>query len=334
GTDTVQGFGVGTVEITGVPLSLDGSGKRVYERDKNQNPFVQQDTLIGGLGSEQFILGDGGSSLYRGIDQLTTIINLDPSQDKIQIGELISDYTQWDDGSEDLLIKRRFGAFIETVIQGGADFPTNYPIFEWIKSSIVTTIGDFGESFYLDRNPDVSVAVEAGAFSTGLEHYQKFGQFEPSRSTAFMGTQGNDTVTAFGVGEKDIIGVLTEYNDFSSEYRYLSNGENEFDTLIGSEGADHFIFGDSYIVSKPFIPGIFEFYLGSGEATIRNFNQSQGDTIQLIGELKNYQISPVGNDLVISKNGDTIARIEAGANLNLQVIQPPVVGYINPFILG
>lgn len=205
---------------------------------------------------------------------------------------------------------------------------------EWIKSSIVTTIGDFGESFYLDNNSDIEDAVKAGNFSSGFEHYQQFGQFESIRSAAFLGTQGNDTVTAFGVGKKDIIGVLTEYNSSASDYRYLSRGENEFDTLIGSEGADHFIFGDSYIVDKTLVPRAFEFYLGAGEATIRNFNQSQGDTIQLMGKLEDYQISPVGNDLVISKNGDIIARLEAGANLNLQVIQPPGVGYISPFILG
>ncbi|VXD12305.1 Hemolysin-type calcium-binding region protein [Planktothrix serta PCC 8927] len=331
GTDTVQGLGVGTVEITGIPLSLDGTGKRVYERDKNQNPVDQQDTLIGGLGSDQFILGDEGSSFKSWFSSPTTIINLDPTQDTIQLGGLISSHTQWDDGSADLLIRERFAPTVEVVIKDGADFPTNYPIVEWIKSSIVTTIGDFGESFYLHRNPDVLVAVEAGAFSTGLEHYQKFGQFEPSRSTAFMGTQGNDTVTAFGVGEKDIIGVLTEY---TYAYRYLSNGENEFDTLIGSEGADNFIFADFYIVGKIPINTIFEFYLGLGEATIRNFNQSQGDTIQLIGQLEDYQISPVGKDLVISKNGDTIVRLEAGADLNLQVIQPPSVGYRSPFTLG
>lgn len=331
-SDIVEGFGVGTVEITGVPLSLDQLGKRVYEREikPNGNPGTEPDTLIGGAGSNQFILGDG-YSFYFPFEGPSTIINLDPTQDMILLGGLVSNYIQLNNGSPDLFLKQRFNPLAEIEIQGGVDFLKNYPFRQWLKSSIVTTIDNFGEFVYLARNPDVEEAVEAGNLSSGFEHYQQFGQFEPNRSTAFLGTDGNDTITAFGVGKKDIIGVLAE----SVAGRFLSYGENEFDTLIGSEGADNFILANSYIIDRTYIPDAIELYRGAGEATIRNFNQSQGDTIQLVGQLANYQIFPVGNDLVISKNGDTIARLEGGANLNLTILQPTTESIFQvPLILG
>ena len=44
----------------------------------------------------------------------------------------------------------------------------------------------FEESYYLANNPDVAQAVQAGAFSSGFQHFIEFGQFElssiPSRS--------------------------------------------------------------------------------------------------------------------------------------------------------
>ncbi|MEG4105953.1 hypothetical protein [Microcoleus sp. S13_C5] len=47
------------------------------------------------------------------------------------------------------------------------------------------------------------------------------------------------------------------------------------------------------------------------------------DVLRLAGKLSDYQISPVGADLVISKPEDTIAIIEGGANLNLRQLTFP-----------
>ncbi|MEG4941889.1 hypothetical protein QUA80_17000 [Microcoleus sp. F4-D5] len=85
-------------------------------------------------------------------------------------------------------------------------------------------------------------------------------------------------------------------------------------------------------------PDAQELYRGSGEARIRGFNPSQGDVLRLAGQLSDYQISPVGADLVISKPEDTIAIIEGGANLNLrQLTFPPASIYSSAkstFLLG
>ncbi|WP_199247718.1 hypothetical protein [[Phormidium] sp. ETS-05] len=36
----------------------------------------------------------------------------------------------------------------------------------------------FNETYYLAENPDVAAAVSSGAFSSGLQHFSWFGQFE------------------------------------------------------------------------------------------------------------------------------------------------------------
>ncbi len=86
------------------------------------------------------------------------------------------------------------------------------------------------------------------------------------------------------------------------------------------------------------IPSAQELYRGPGEARIRGFNPSQGDVLRLAGQVSDYQISPVGADLVISKPGDTIAIIEGGANLNLIQLTfpstPPFLGGTSTFLLG
>ena len=36
----------------------------------------------------------------------------------------------------------------------------------------------FDNNFYLDANPDVSLAVNDGIFASGFDHFLRFGQFE------------------------------------------------------------------------------------------------------------------------------------------------------------
>jgi hypothetical protein len=71
--------------------------------------------------------------------------------------------------------------------------------------------GRFGTSFfepeYLKKNPDIVPFVNSGALRTGREHYFNFGKNEPSRSATFVGTSGNDVITAIGVGNTELIGV-------------------------------------------------------------------------------------------------------------------------------
>ncbi|MBE9093734.1 hypothetical protein [Tychonema sp. LEGE 07203] len=335
GTDIVTGFGVGQVEIIGIQVSLNAAGDRVYE--KNSSPEGDLDTLIGGQGRDSFVLGVGdlSSKFYgrAGGTSYATIKNFDPKSDEIRLAGTRDNYQLFNNAKGEFAINDGPPRAIQRhgVVEGGANMPflvnrgRDLLIFDK-----VSVLDNFWEAGYLASNPDVAAAVKAGTFASGLDQYTKVGQFETNRSATFVGTSGNDVVTGFGKGKTTIIGV-----DFDASY--FSDGSNEFDTLIGSEGADTFILAYDNTSPPPGgQPSTQELYLGAGEARIRGFNPSQGDALQLSGKLSNYQISPVGGDLVISRGGDRIAILEGGAGLSLkQQTFPQLADIYNfPFLLG
>jgi len=331
GSDVVAGFGVGKVEIIGIQVSLEAVGNRVYE--KNLTNSTDLDTLIGSQGSDTFVLGvgevfDTNSGIFYqgrfgGIGE-PIIKNFDQQTDAIRLAGTRGSYGFLPTTNGDFRITTGSGRGTAGIarIEGGANIPfranRGRGLLIFSRDSV---LDNFSEVEYLQKNPDVAAAVNAGSFSSGLDHYTKFGQFEPNRSATFVGTDGNDIVTGFGKGKTEITGVdLDRSYAFGGEGNYFSNGSNEFDTLIGSQGADTFILAYDFTSPPPsqMVPDAQELYRGSGEARIRGFNSSQGDVLRLAGQASDYQISPVGADLVISKPGDTIAIIEGGANLNLR----------------
>ncbi|MDP8933188.1 MAG: calcium-binding protein [Cyanobacteriota bacterium] len=207
----------------------------------------------------------------------------------------------------------------------------------------------FVEQTYLGSNSDVAAAVRARFFKTGGEHYREFGQFEPDRTAAFMGTSGNDIVTGFGVGSVQIFGVQLDLSN-NITWPYGGGGSDEFDTLIGGSGRDRFMLAGTVRGiggSRP-TPQTFPFYIGPGFATIQNFTQGQ-DSIQLPRiSLEQVLIFPINNnqDLAIQTNGfpifangisttsrfDTIAVIEGGGKLSLNIL--PQDGFLSSSSLG
>ncbi|MEG4581821.1 calcium-binding protein [Microcoleus sp. MON1_C5] len=187
----------------------------------------------------------------------------------------------------------------------------------------------FREPEYLIDNPDIAPLVNSGALKTGREHYFKFGQFEQRRSATFVGSPGNDILTGVGVGNVELIGVEVGEN-LNGTPLPESDGSNEFDTLIGGTGRDTFVLGEA-LFGKLFL-GVEEFYHGPGFATIQNFTKGQ-DRIQLGGSfLDRYILVPTNNrNLEIQTNGgDTIAVIEGGGNLSLNLL--PESGTFTSFI--
>jgi hypothetical protein len=350
-SDVVAGFGVGKVEIIGIPVSLNAAGNRVYETRTNPNLPIDLDTLIGSQGSDTFVLGVGevfdtnGGIFY--LDRFGTgepiIKNFDPSTDAIRLAGTRGSYGFLPTTNGDFRITTGSGRGTAGIarIEGGANIPfranRGRGLLIFSRDSV---LDNFSEVEYLQKNPDVAAAVKAGSFSSGLDQYTKIGQFEANRSATFVGTEGNDIVTGFGNGKTEITGVdLDRSSTFGGAGNFLSNGTNEFDTLIGSQGADTFILAYDFTDSGPSGrgPSAQELYRGPGEARIRGFNPSQGDVLRLAGQVSDYQISPVGADLVISKPEDTIAIIEGGANLNLRQLtfpSTPLFGATYTFLLG
>ncbi|WP_287524267.1 hypothetical protein [Okeania sp. SIO2C2] len=212
--------------------------------------------------------------------------------------------------------------------EGGFPAPINNGTFTPVGSEEgrVTTFaigeegGYFNEEIYRQSYPDIDVAINRGQFSSGLEHYIQFGQFEIERIGFFTDNDSNDIINAFGNNTR-IVGVSVIGYDLINDRVIPSDlGTGEIDILVGSsgtEGVDQFILGSS--------PGS-PFYLGFGDldfALIQNFDVPL-DRIQLSGSLNDYRFEIVNNSVNISTvSGDLIAIIEGVSsldNLNLNFI--------------
>lgn len=194
----------------------------------------------------------------------------------------------------------------------------------------------FNEEIYLVLNPDVAAAVNAESFSSGVEHYTQFGQYELSRyyspsndldtAAYFTGTNGNDIVTGFGV-RTVIYGVYFDIDLLGNNY-FLGSGAGEVDTLIGGSGSDNFYLGND-ITSQPF-------YVGGGSADyalIQNFN-TEGDYVALTGKPSDYNLQAVNGSLNISTStGDLIALVEGVPFLDVTGVFPDS-GPLGQFLLG
>lgn len=183
----------------------------------------------------------------------------------------------------------------------------------------------FNEQAYLLAYPDVAAAVNAGFFSSGLQHYTLYGQFEENRVGFFFGTDGNDSVTGFGNGTKLIAGVSFDTLLDNS----AAAGVGEVDVLTGTQGNDIFALGHPSLPGLTSIPQ--QFYVGGGNtdyAVIRDFegfNIFQGlfnffeginDSILLEGPLQNYNIEQVnGNTNISTVSGDLVGIVEGVTSL-------------------
>lgn len=165
----------------------------------------------------------------------------------------------------------------------------------------------FSNQAYLLAYPDVAKAVNDGVFSSGLQHYTQYGQFEQNRIGFFFGSSGNDTITGFGAGTKVIAGV---------GFDALLNGSTvagvgQVDTLIGTEGTDVFALGHPILPRLSSTPQ--QFYVGGGNtdyALIRNF-QRFDDVIVLEGSPQNYNLQVVnGSTNISTASGDLVGIVE------------------------
>ena len=186
----------------------------------------------------------------------------------------------------------------------------------------------FGETGYLQGNPDVRQLVESGALKTGREHYFNFGKNEPNRSATFVGTRGNDIVTGVGVGNTELIGVEVGI-DPQGNLQYESFGFYESDVLIGGPGRDTFVLGVPATSGNPTSRQLYA--AAPGIVRIRNFDEDL-DKIQLAGSPDIYTTLSDANELIIlSPRYETIGIIE-GPNLSWSTIQPKEDGTFYLFL--
>jgi hypothetical protein len=179
---------------------------------------------------------------------------------------------------------------------------------------------NFDEAMYLFVNPDVKKLVEQGKYKSGLDHYTQVGQTAKKSDgedyeSFFTGTNGSDTVQAFGKGKHaHLSGVAFELVSKPKDplpLRPKSFGKGEKDVLIGTqEGSNEFVLG-SFITSVN--PKAEPFYVSKGDddyAQVQNFTPTN-DVIMLSGQPTQYKFEAADKDLRISTTqGDLVAVIE------------------------
>ncbi|MEB3830517.1 hypothetical protein [Phormidium sp. CCY1219] len=182
------------------------------------------------------------------------------------------------------------------------------------------TPAGFSEQAYLALYPDIRAAVAEGVLSSGLTHYERFGQFEPTRSGFFFGTAGNDVINAFGEST-GIIGIgfdnITPLGLGSIDGVPRSLGVGEVDTLIGGSGEDLFSLG---LGITPLNPTAQKLYVGNRTndfAQINNFDVNE-DLILLAGNRSEYTFEVGNGNFIISTNtGDLIAVVQGVTDLQV-----------------
>lgn len=116
------------------------------------------------------------------------------------------------------------------------------------------------------------------------------------------GNLGNDILNG-GEGDDTLTGadVVISENE---------TNKPEYDTITGGIGADVFVLGDSVSDKK------YWSYHGEGNAIITDFNSTEGDKIQAIGDRLDYTvgvsdvIGETAQDTVIAYKGDTVAVLQ------------------------
>lgn len=177
----------------------------------------------------------------------------------------------------------------------------------------------FDEALYLATFSDIAERVKLGEYTSGLDYYNKVGQFEGEelREGFFTGTPGNDIVTGFGA-DTDLFGIgykdITTLQDGTVTLIPTSLGVGEIDVLLGGEN-----FNGNYLLAyKSFnfdtlIAETVPLYVGQGDkdfALVQNLDPSNGYITFATQDFSEYDFKVDGQGFKIYYNDDLIGIAE------------------------
>ncbi|MEA5598404.1 hypothetical protein [Rivularia sp. UHCC 0363] len=193
------------------------------------------------------------------------------------------------------------------------DYYKNF-LYDEINTSIFKYINDFGD--YDAQNSNFTLPGYGNA-----QDYILYGTLNPNSidggngNDQIYGLQGNDSLTGLngndslygGGGSDQLIGG--DGKDVLDGW-YKSFEAGQIDELTGGKGRDTFVLGNE-------TDGVY--YLGDGNAVIKDFRLLEGDRLQLTGNIKDYSISLSSADrsLELSYKNDLIAEIYLGGISNM-----------------
>ena len=123
---------------------------------------------------------------------------------------------------------------------------------------------------------DKIYGLQGNDFLSGLNGNDQI--FGGDGNDQIFGDSGNDKIYGEGGSDKLLGG---DGNDLLDGW-YKSFQAGQIDELTGGKGSDTFVLGDK-------TDGVY--YLGNGYAKIQDFRLSEGDKLQLTGNIKDYSIS-------------------------------------------
>lgn len=164
-----------------------------------------------------------------------------------------------------------------------------------------TLKGWYGNDYLYGNQGNDSLEGEAGNdFLAGYE----------GRDT-LLGGDGNDTLGDWYHGEP---GTDSLNGGAGNDVLYGYGGGVEYDTLTGGGGADKFVLGHA---TQSAFSSQYVYYLGSGYATITDFNWAEGDKFQAYGNSTDYELrfgnatnSSADNRTLIYYQNDLIAIVQ------------------------
>ena len=301
------------------------------------------DTLLGSPGRNVFYLGDNAAEnpsdfyLGNGDEDYAVIRYFDPtSEDAVYLAGKPEDYTlETVDNSVRISKNDDLIGIVEGVTKLIPDglFTDNGLLLFAPENSYYArnTQPYFNQPAYLAANPDVEALIDSGDYQSAWDHFIKAG-IDEDRQTFFNGVVGNDRFF-YPLGNATIVSFpITEYDPATGAIKTATTGTGDRDHYHGSFGRDRFLLGNQGE----------DFYVGKEDedyVLIGDFDPKE-DQFIVAGNLDDYQLG-IYDDVyegvvykefqIANQDGDLMARIEDGENLQLVQIASDIPG-TNAFV--
>ncbi|MGV2830847.1 calcium-binding protein [Myxosarcina sp. GI1(2024)] len=337
GNDKIQASGQQS-SVIGVNVETAEIGGRLITTETESLGIGDIDILGGSPGQNTFYLGDNApenpSDFYlgNGDNDYALIRNFDPSsEDAIYLAGNSEDYNlETIDGSVHISKNDDLIGIVEDIPELIPDtlFTENGLLLFAPENAFYAEYSQpyFNQPAYLAANPDVQALIDSEEYESAWDHFIQVG-IDEGRQTFFNGVVGNDRFF-YPLGNATIVSFpITNYDPNTGAIATATTGTGERDHYHGSLGEDRFLLGNEGE----------DFYVGEGDedyVLLGDFDPKE-DRLIVAGNIEDYQFDIYDDEYegviykefqISNQDGDVIARIEGGENLNLVELPGDIPG--------
>ena len=327
GNDEIQASGQKS-SVIGVNVETAEIGRRLITTTTESLGIGDIDILGGSPGQNTFYLGDNApenpSDFYlgNGDNDYALIRNFDPtSEDAIYLAGNPEDYDLANiDGSVHISKNDDLIGIVEDIPQLIPDslFTENGLLLFAPENAYYAENSQpyFNQPAYLTANPDVQALIDSEEYESAWDHFIQVG-IDEGRQTFFNGVVGDDRFF-YPLGNATIVSFpITNYDPNTGAIATATTGTGERDHYHGSFGEDRFLLGNEGE----------DFYVGEGDedyVLLGDFDPKE-DLLIVAGNIDDYQFDIYDDEYegviyeefqISNQDGDVIARIEGGEDLN------------------